>query len=122
MTDDVVWEKRTERATIQVIATPNWKEGIPKNPKIPKWLVKIHDHLLDYEYCPTDEQLEKLPSVLPPECLALVVEAFKIKEEHNRRNLKNPEIRKKEEILAKLEKGIRDWLDDWALAWRARRT
>lgn len=105
---NVVWERSTRRATVQIVTSPNWKGGKPINPKIPKWLVKIKDHFLKDDYCPTDHELTSfvLHTFDVPE-LKLIVEAFKLKEEHNLKNLKNPEIRNKEMIFEGLVEKIR---------------
>ncbi len=100
---NVIWEKFTGRATIQIITSSNWKKGIPKDPKIPKHLVKVIDHHLHDEYCPTDhELLTFIPHVFDQVTKEAIAEAFKLKEKHNRANLVNPEIRKKEEIYRKI--------------------
>lgn len=100
---NIIWEKFTSRATIQIITTPNWKKGIPKDSSIPKHLVKIIDHHLHDEYCPTDwELLNFIPNVFDQVTKETIAEAFKLKEKHNRANLVNPEIRKKEKMYRKL--------------------
>ena len=106
--DHVVWERKSKRCIIQIITTPYWKPnykihgGIPINPNIPKWLVKIIDHFTHDEYCPTDYEFFLITSMLDKESLKLVAEAFKLKEEHNQVNLVNPEKRQKELVYRKL--------------------
>lgn len=95
--DNVIWEKENHRCIIQVVSTPNWKGGIPISKKIKKWLVKIIDKYLSDEYCPTDHELiYYVPNVFDIKSLELIIEAFEIKEKHNKKYLKNPEKREKE--------------------------
>lgn len=111
MPDNVVWESRSDdRFIIRIVATPNWKGGIPLDQRVWKWLVKIDDKLTGVSYCPTDEQFPKLPSVLTPSAAKDVIDAFQLKEEHNRRYLKNPEVRGKEDILTKM---LREYRRIW---------
>jgi len=100
MLRNIVWIRETKRAKIAVVSTSNWKSGIPKNPNIPKYLVWIWDKWIEpYGTCPTDRELVVVANTLPLTELLLVAEAFDIKEEHNYKNLKNPESRKKENIF-----------------------
>jgi hypothetical protein len=73
-----------------------------KDPSIPKWLVWIRDNMLHEEWVPADWEFDFLLNILDGDSLRILGEAFRIKEEHNRRNLKNPEIRKKEEMFRRL--------------------
>ena len=100
MQDNIVWEKSSKRCSIKIITTTNWKEGKPKDPKIPKYLVKVQDRFIDSEfYCPNDKEIELLFHQWDKESLGLLSEAFKIKESHNLSNLKNPEPRTIEAVL-----------------------
>jgi hypothetical protein len=96
-----VWRKETERCIVTIVSTFNWKGGIPIDPSIPKWLVKIHDKFLHDEYVPMDNEFKFLISTLDEGSLSVIYEAFKIKEKHNKANLKNPEDRKIERVFGK---------------------
>lgn len=104
--DNIVWEKETRRAKIKIIAVVGWKPeykergGIPIDPKIPKWLVKIEDKFTKDSFCPTDAEFELVGNMYDTETLRVIIEAFQIKEKHNKANLKNPECRKKERIFS----------------------
>jgi len=92
-----IWSRRTKRCKVSLITSSNWKGGIPKDPSIPKWLVKIKDYFTHDEYCPTDsELLGFIPHTFDDETRLLIAEAFKLKEAHNKVCLVNPEIREKE--------------------------
>jgi len=84
--DKTVWKKQNNNITVRIVASDNWLNGEPINPKIPKWLVHI-------AFCPTDKQLPLLEHFFDAHSLAIIRQAFHIKEEHNRPNLKNPENR-----------------------------
>lgn len=94
MRNNVVWKKETPRCVIQIVATPNWKHGKPINPKIPKWLVRIIDKWTHNNYFPWDREFELIKHMMDKDSLQLLREAFQIKEEHNKANLKNPESRR----------------------------
>jgi len=104
--ENIVWEKTTQRCVVQIISSSNWKAGIPLNPQIPKWLVKITDRFTQDTYVPTDDELILITHTLDSESLTLVAEAFSVKEKHNRANLKNPESRKKEAIFNQIIQSI----------------
>jgi hypothetical protein len=108
MTLTAVWRRENKRCIIEVVPDLRknnegnyyWKGGIPIDPKIPKWLVKITDKFIKDVYYPTDEEFSFVSTTLDTESLGFVIEAFKQKEEHNKANLKNPESRKKEQIFS----------------------
>lgn len=111
--ENIAWEKSSERCIVQIITSPNWKEGIPLDPTIPKWLVKIKDLHLKDEYCPTDQELLNfIPNTMDKESMKIIAEAFEIKEKHNKANLVNPEIRKKEKIFRRLAYEIPPYYED----------
>lgn len=83
----------TKRFVMEIIESPNWKEGIPINPKIPKWLVKMNDKAIHDEYYPNDPELQRLIATMDDIELLLLNGLLKIKERHNFANLKNPEKR-----------------------------
>jgi len=87
-----VWKKKNDHITVRVVYSDNWLGGKPINPKIPKWLVHI-------EFCPTDKQLPILKQFFDLHSLAIIKQAFHIKESHNITNLKNPENRTKETLI-----------------------
>jgi len=98
------WEPReTSRTKIAVVFTPNWNKGHPINPKIPKYLVWIHDKWIDKKgCCPADTELPIYANSLPLLDLKNLIDAFDFKERHNEKNLKNPEYRHIEEYLVKI--------------------
>ena len=107
MPTDLVWEKENRRCLVQVVRDLRrtehgqyyWKSGIPKNPDIPKCLVKICDKVLLDEYYPRDDEFTLISNWLDDDSKTLVAEAFKIKEMLNIANLKNPENRVKEAVF-----------------------
>jgi len=101
MPENIVWQRETPRCIIQIVATWNWKRGKPINPKIQKWLVKITDKWLQDEYFPHDKEFALIVNWLDEESLEVISEAFRLKEQHNRANLKNPESRANEQIFGR---------------------
>lgn len=83
----------TDRFIMEIIESPNWKEGVPINAKIPKWLVKVKDKFIHDEYCPEDREFQLLTKTMDDIELLLLNGLIKIKERHNFANLKNPERR-----------------------------
>ena len=67
MLRNIVWgPKETYRAKIAVVSTSNWKDGVAKNPKVPKYLVWVWDKWLEDDgCCPTDEEFTILANSLP---------------------------------------------------------
>jgi len=105
---NIEWEKETKRCKVQIVSSSNWKGGIPIDKKIRKWLVKIIDKFTLDVYCPTDHELVYfVPHAYDEESLEVIKEAFVVKEEHNKANLKNPEVRHKESQFRALINGIK---------------
>jgi hypothetical protein len=104
---NIVWERRTPRLIVQVITTSNWKSGIPINQNIRKYLVKLIDLVTQDNYVPTDEEFPLMKSMYDRHSLNMIREAFEFKEEHNVRNLKNPELRKIERLFGNLFSMVR---------------
>jgi len=101
MVSNLIKRWDTKRSIVELIASTNWKSGIPKDPTIPKYLVQVFDKAVDAEpYVPTDPQLRLLSFQWRGQDLKNLVEALQLKETHNLPNLKNPEPRKIERLLA----------------------
>jgi len=108
MIPNIIWQRETQNSLVQIITTPNWKSGIPINPKIPKYLIRVFDKIIDTEpYVPTDLEFQLLSHQWRGKDLENLVEALRIKEKHNLANLKNPEPRKIERLLNVKAKGIK---------------
>lgn len=98
------WESK--RFLIEIVFSKNWKDGIPKNPNVEKWLVQVTDKFTADEYCPNDNEFKLLTNSMNDRELKMLSEALKIKEKHNRLNLKNPEKREIENHIHKLAKEV----------------
>lgn len=96
---NIEWEKTVGDYTFQIVTSLNWRNGIPKNLKAPKYLIKIANNKTGLSHVPTDQELEEYAHILPLETLQIFEEAIQIKEKHNYKNLKNPEQRKIERYI-----------------------
>jgi len=92
----------TDRFILEIISSSNWKKGEPINPKIPKWLVKVTDRFTQDEYYPTDMEFALLSKTMDEDEIFLLSAIVKLKERHNRANLKNPENRAIEAYIHQL--------------------
>jgi hypothetical protein len=90
--NDSVWQKHTYWVEVRIVKA-NWGKGNPIDPKIPKYVVLLKDRRIDDDFYPicAGQQLELAKIQLDSESLTLLKEAWKLKETHNRQNLKNPE-------------------------------
>jgi len=92
----------TDHFIFEVHPSPNWKDGKPINPKIPKYLIKVTDKITKDEFYPWDHEFRYLIHQMNDDEVIFLSDLMRFKERHNRSNLKNPETRHIEEYIHKL--------------------